>query len=178
MGLKWTIFFFLGGLVSLCIGLNWMAGGSFTQSEFDILRGKVNAFDITSNPPTWASSAAAMSTELNNLWHPAWNVVIVFYYDGSNNDAVLYGYAFNGRWFWLNGFQLSNGKFISFVIWKDFNCVQWTTYNPSGGNYPTTSFDSTTSSAISTKLTSGSQNRDVNEIWLAAQDIQASIVQA
>ncbi len=75
-----------------------MAGGSFTQAKFDILRAKVNAFDKASSYQTFAPFAKTISDELNTDWGSAWNVAIV--YMSLNVDAVVYGYAFNGQWFW------------------------------------------------------------------------------
>ena len=42
-------------------------------------------------------------------------------------DTVLYGYAFRQHWMWYNGYTVagSSGKYYSFVIWKDYNCVAW-----------------------------------------------------
>ncbi len=123
MELKWAFLLFVGAVLSLCGCLNWMAGGSFTQEEFAILRGKVDAFDTSSSLSTYTPNAAKISDELNLLWAPAWNVVIIPYSSNQNYDAVLYGYGFNGRWFWQNGFLLTDGTYISIIIWKDYNCI-------------------------------------------------------
>jgi hypothetical protein len=114
---------------------------------------------------------------LNTLWAPAWNVVIVYYYDGMNYDSVLYGYGFNRHWFWLNGFKLSlsNGNYISFVIWKDFNCVQWITINPNDASYKPSSYITAENTAIIKNLQAGYAGRDVADIWKVAQDIQTTI---
>ncbi len=124
MELKWTILCFLGAVLILGNSLNWMAGGNFTQEEFAILRAKVDNFDTGLTLQTLGPAAKTMSDELNDLWKPAWNVVIACYLMG-NHDSVVYGYAFNGRWFWFNGFRLTDGMYMSFIIWKDFNCVTW-----------------------------------------------------
>ncbi len=129
MELKWSIIVFGGALLSLCCCLNWMAGGTFTQDEFATLRGKVDAINKNSNPDTFSLSAFSMSNELNALWAPAWNVVFANHAEMKNYDVVLYGYGFNNRWFWLNGFLLSNNYYLSIIIWKDYNCVTWYTLN-------------------------------------------------
>jgi hypothetical protein len=98
MGQNCTAFLFLCLLMSPGSCLNWMAGGNFTPEEFSILRTKVNAFDITSDPSTYASFTMTLSQQLNELWARAWNAVINF--EAGNSDAVVYGYGFNGRWFW------------------------------------------------------------------------------
>lgn len=128
MGPKWAVVCFLAAVLILSNGLNWMAGGTFTQEEFDILRAKVNAFNKGTAIAALAAAAKTISDELNTLWAPAWNVV--FNVAGSNVDTVLYGYAFHNRWFWENGFVLTDGNFLTFIIWKDYNCVTWFTYNP------------------------------------------------
>jgi hypothetical protein len=104
-------------------------------------------------------------------------VVIVYYGDGKDYDSVLYGYAFNRHWFWLNRFQLSlsSGAYLTFVIWKDYNCVQWITINPGDSAYITSSYISTDTTAITNNLQAGYAGRDVSDIWLAAQDIQTTI---
>ena len=34
-------------------------------------------------------------------------------------DAVLYGYAYKGHWFWINDYGVDR-RFFS--VWKDYNC--------------------------------------------------------
>jgi hypothetical protein len=67
--------------------------------------------------------------------------------------------------------------YVSFIIWKDYNCVQWFTINPINLNSARSSFSPTISEAITFGLRSGSLNskRLVSDIWVLAQDIQASI---
>lgn len=76
------------------------------------------------------------SNYLNDLWAPAWNVVIILSrYSPINFDAVIYGYAFRNHWLWINGLKLytflENGLIYygSFIIWKDYNCLGWLTIN-------------------------------------------------
>ncbi len=108
MELKWAVLVLMGALLSICNSLNWMAGGPFTQANFDYLRSKVAAFDPNTDPNSFADWATTTSNDLNNKWASAWNVVTIYYYSGSY-DAVVYGYAFNGQWFWQNGLALLNG---------------------------------------------------------------------
>jgi hypothetical protein len=175
MGAKWTVLLFAWLLLSGVMPLNWMAGGNFTQSDFDILRAKIDGFNKGTIFPLLGPAAATLSTDLNTLWAPAWNVVIVYYGDGFNYDAVLYGYAFNGHWFWSNGFQLSDNKYISFVIWKDYNCVTWVTIDPAATGYKASSYITADTTAIITKVQAGYQTRNIAEVWLAAKDIQTTI---
>lgn len=100
MELKWTLLCFVGAVLILSNCLNWMAGGDFIQADFDILRAKVKAFNPLFTNSSLAPAAKTMSDELNDLWAPAWNVVIVHYPGFINLEAVLYGYAFNNRWYW------------------------------------------------------------------------------
>jgi hypothetical protein len=99
-------------------------------------------------------------------------VVIVYYDFGNNYDAVVYGYGFNGDWFWTNGFLLSNNKYISFVIWKDYNCVGWLAIS----SYPKSfSYSESDKSAITDHIRGGYAGRNFGDVWMAAQDIQATI---
>ncbi len=136
MELKWTIICFMGAMLILSKGENWMAGGTFTQADFATLRAKVDNFDKGTNRLDLAAAANTISDELNDLWAPAWNVAIVYYADRMNYDTVVYGYAFNGHWFWQNGLQLTDQVYISFIIWKDYNCVGWTTIQSQLTSYP------------------------------------------
>jgi hypothetical protein len=175
MRVKWTVLLFVWALLSGGMPLNWMAGGNWTQANFDILRGKINAFDPAAVYSSLAAAGSTLSDELGTLWAPAWNVVIVYYGDGKNYDAVLYGYGFNRHWFWLNGFKLTNNRYLSFVIWKDYNCVGWKTINPRKITDLWYSYNTADNNAITSKLQGGYPNRSIGDIWLAAQDIQTTI---
>ncbi len=103
MGANWTVLLITWGLLSAGVPLNWMAGGNFTQVDFAKLRVRVNALQTKPPETTYAASASTMSNDLNAIWAPAWNVVVVSYQNGSNYDSVIYGYAFRNHWFWQNG---------------------------------------------------------------------------
>ena len=63
---------------------------------------------------------------MNGLWDPAWNVVIVK--SLVTFDTILYGYAFNNHWMWINGIAIPNsmaGDSVTYLIWKDYNCQNW-----------------------------------------------------
>lgn len=176
MRLNLTNLLFVSALIGLCSSLNWMAGGSFTQENFDILRAKINAFDTSSTMQTIGASADQISSDLNTLWAEAWNVVIPYYTDGKNYDSILYGYAFNGHWFWFNGFHLVNNNYISFIIWKDYNCITWYSFNPIDENLSQSTFSDDITSSLTSGLQVGSNSRDVSDIWLAAQSIQDLVI--
>lgn len=62
--------------------------------------------ETTSSLP---AKVGPFSDYLNNLWAPAWNVVII--YSNSldiNFDAVVYGYAFRNHWMWINGLKMAS----------------------------------------------------------------------
>jgi hypothetical protein len=66
-----------------------------------------------------------LSIALNDKFDPFWNVIAGFSSDQTNNDLVLYGYAFNNHWFWYNGITVNYSGYIykaGMVIWKDYNC--------------------------------------------------------
>jgi hypothetical protein len=56
-------------------------------------------------------------------------VVVVYNSDGISSDSVVYGYAFRDHWMWYNGFLMDDGALVAFIIWKDYNCVTWSTIN-------------------------------------------------
>jgi hypothetical protein len=169
MGLKWTVLFFVGALLSCGSCLDWQGAGNMTQDNLTIIRTKISALDLAAQNKDFAPFATTLSTELNNLWAPAWNVAIVTSDDGNNYDAVMVGYGFNGHWFWFNGMRINSG-YVSFIIWKDFNCVRWITFNPSDPNYQFSSF--TAIGKIFDGITAGKSGRDTNDIWSVAKDVQ------
>ena len=128
MELKWSYALLIVVLLGCGSCLNWMGAGNWTSDNLTVLHNKINSVDPTNLPSSSLTYTKSISADLNALWDPAWNVVIIYYNDGNNYDSVLYGYAFNGHWFWLNGWQLKDGYYVSFIIWKDYNCVNWITY--------------------------------------------------
>jgi hypothetical protein len=104
MGLKWTVIVFVATLLSCGGFLNWQGAGNMTQDNLTTIRNKINGLNFNVDPSTYAALATTLSNELNALWAPAWNVVFVLYADGKNFDSLLYGYGFNGHWFWFNGY--------------------------------------------------------------------------
>jgi hypothetical protein len=146
-----------------------------TQDNLTIIRAKINAFDRTAFYTSYGSFAPALSEQLNTLWPPAWNVVVLFSIDAKNYDAVLYGYGFREHWSWFNGMKTNTGFYISFIIWKDFNCLGWITIDATSSKYKDSSFSDLEITVITNTIQAGYTNRDVNDIWLAAQDIQAKV---
>lgn len=104
----------------------------------------------------------ALSGHLNTLWDPAWNVIILT--TAAYSDAVLYGYAFRSHWVWINGYRNNVGTYLSFVIWKDYNCQVWSTIPyASGGGFDSAHVAQMTNAATNTK-----NNFSVDDIWGAA----------
>jgi hypothetical protein len=117
-------------LLSSCSGLNWQGAGNFSSSNLtDIWNYISSHFSvIADNKTAIVPTITDFSTYLNGLWDPAWSVVLVYdLTEGVNLDSVLYGYAYNNHWMWSNGILLSNGNYVSIIIWKDYNCYAWRT---------------------------------------------------
>jgi hypothetical protein len=89
--------------------------------------------------------------------------VLAYIGDGTNGDSVLYGYGFRDHWMWFNGLYMDNTRYISFIIWKDYNCISWHNFN---NNYdPSTSFNSFESQMITSAITSFASNVNKDDIW-------------
>lgn len=80
--------------------------------------------------------AQTISTYLNNLWAPAWNIVIVK--SIQPYDTVLYAYSYKDHWMWINGVDIPNsfGKTLSYIIWKDYTCYHWGTISDLNNDQP------------------------------------------
>jgi hypothetical protein len=132
-------FLLVAGLLLTCSNaLNWQGAGSWGNGNMTVIWDYINTnfskawsgATVTGQGDTTLSDfSSAFSTELNRLWDPAWNVVVVYITDGSNSDSVVYGYAFRDHWMWYNGFLMNDGYYVSFIIWKDYNCNGWTSIN-------------------------------------------------
>lgn len=107
---------------------DWQASGNMTESNVTEINTAIKSHPITSATTAGQMDAVAqaISTHLNDIWAPAWNVAIVKAAQGSN--SILYGYAFRNHWIWINGVVVDGmSQRLSYVIWKDFNCGTWTT---------------------------------------------------
>jgi hypothetical protein len=90
--------------------------------------------------------------------------VVGYISEGSNNgDSVLYGYAFRDHWMWYNGFLMDDGHYVSFIIWKDYNCITWTTHNDNAGVQST--FDAATTDLIKTAIGNFAPQVDKSDVW-------------
>jgi hypothetical protein len=119
---------FVATLLTLLVAANgegWQGAGNWTSSNLTDIWTFIHAnyFDL---PPKGGSinfdqttAVEKFVTYLNGLWDSSWNVVVLDTI--ASSDAVLYGYAFNGHWYWFNGY-VSGSYVFGFVIWKDFKC--------------------------------------------------------
>lgn len=144
-------------LLSLATAINWQGTGNMSQSDMNIVRGYIyNNFSlawkygtvISPGDSTLVNFANRFSTEMNRIFEPAWNIFVVYLTDKSNSDTVLYGYAFRDHWFWLNGVQMNDGYYVGFVIWKDYNCYAWYSFNPNSASTPLSSYNTADATGI------------------------------
>jgi hypothetical protein len=89
--------------------------------------------------------------------------VVVYLTALTNGDSVLYGYAFRDHWMWYNGFLMDDQHYVSFVIWKDYNCIGWITYDNLVDG-PST-FDVTTTNLIKTAISNFAPQVDKTDVW-------------
>ena len=172
MELKWSYALLIVILLSCGGCLDWMGAGNLTIDNLTVLHNMINGVNPTDVPSSYTTDTQTISDDLNTLWDPAWNVIMIYFYDGNNYDSVLYGYGFRGHWFWLNGWQTSAGKYVTFIIWKDYNCVKWSSYNAvSGGS----SYSLSIASSIRNNVTAGVAKMPLSDIWSVAESIQPII---
>ena len=105
---------------------DWQGSGSMNTTVMTEIHTQINNNPITSStsPADVDVIAQTISTRLNSLWDPAWNVMVSI--SPSSANTILYGYAFNNQWMWINGVSVpSTPRFCAYLIWKDCNCNQW-----------------------------------------------------
>jgi hypothetical protein len=178
MGGKYALLLLVLTLLGWGHCADWMAGGNWTVDNFTLIRGIVAGFNPALEFDKYTAWVTNTSNDLNDLWDPAWNVVVVYPTDLMNYDSVLYGYAYREHWFWSNGHRISNDGYITFIIWKDYNCLKWTSYNSYGFFSDSTSnFDNSINFDITQTVGGNTNNaaRNVNDIWKMAQHIQSVI---
>lgn len=109
-------------LLQLTVSLDWQSMGNFTDDNITAIKLAISEVtDASVKAGSNSGEANLLSTKLNNLWDPAWNVLILRY-TNTAEDAVVYGYAFNNHWIWLNNYKDTK---VNYVIWKDYNCHTW-----------------------------------------------------
>ena len=164
MELKWSYALLIMVLLGCGSCLDWQGAGNWTSDNLTALYNYINSVDPTEQASSLSNDANYISGQLNTLWDPAWNVVIVYYSDGKNYDSVLYGYGFNGHWFWFNGWKRTDGYYLTFIIWKDYNCVGWLTLSGTFGS----SYSYSVAVAINNNVITGATNRQTSDIWMVA----------
>lgn len=158
-------------------GLNWQAAGNISAcTVLDFINANYNPgwtqwdiFETEKNVLTQFTNL--VSNYLNDLWDPAWNVVVVYVNTpGSNGDSVLYGYAFRQHWLWLNGYKTNDDHYVSFIVWKDYNCAgNWFDVSNSSNIHSTFSEDET--AALRLKFSSYRQIGSYDDVWGTAKYI-------
>ena len=112
-----------GNVHSLSVA--WQGTGNMSQSNMTEVQTVISNNPITDSTSlmSYEDKAQAISTALNTLWDPAWNVFIVK--SEICYNTILYGYAFREHWMWINGITLDTTYWLTYIIWKDYNCHNW-----------------------------------------------------
>lgn len=124
-----AIIFFL---VSSTCSLTWQGMGVMGQSDIAFVEASLqlnfNSF-LAPSSTNFSKVMQGVSNDINRVWSPAWNIFVFETFDPSVTPT-FYGYAFNGHWMWISGYQFQNRNF-SIVIWKNNNCKVWNTVDNS-----------------------------------------------
>lgn len=154
--------------------VNWQGTGTFEPSNItDIWRYINSNFKDNASSDNIQAFSTGLSTNLNNMWDPAWNVVVVKIATLASavNDVVLYGYAYKGHWLWYNGWTDSSlpSQQFSFVIWKDYNCKAWKSLGE--GADTATGFSSLQQQKMTTLISSVFTTAKLySDVWKQAKD--------
>lgn len=181
--------FALFALLLLCGHcINWEAYGNFTDDNITIIRGYVqNNFPFSTSTSTLtgntdtsiADFTVRMSDYLNGLWDKAWNVVVSLNSDQvhPNLDTIMYGYGFRKHWIWINGYKTSDGTTFGIVVWKDYNCHGWFTFNGNSPSQETNTFTGTAKdNVVSQHITFKSLGAAVRgDIWETARRLSNTL---
>jgi hypothetical protein len=178
MGVKLTFFLALMVLLPHFHCLNWQGTGVLSYDMQNTIWNYINTnFDpsVTYNGLMLGNKAIVnfskgLSNELNSRFDRAWNVVVPYISEFNNNaDTVLYGYAFKDHWFWYNGYKMNDGYYVSFIIWKDYNCQTYITFDPTKDSYST--FTGADATAITNAINSLKGSWRYDDPWKAAQGL-------
>lgn len=75
------------------------------------------------------------------------------------------------HWLWFNGYRMNDGHYISFIIWKDYNCHGWITINSNPSNsYWYSSFSDSDTNNLKDAIYAFIPNANYNDIWKTAKD--------
>lgn len=88
-------------------------------------------------------------------------------------DIILYGYGFNDHWMWDNSYKLNEGYSVSFIIWKDYNCIKWVSFSQNGISPSSVqkSYSEDIAGIIMQIIFNPGQDLHMNEVWKSAQAI-------
>lgn len=107
--------------------LNWQGAGTVNNTVISRIWDHINANLTTALTGTQSDAQTdafvkALSDEMNLLWSPAWNVVLVK--GNKGYDTILYGYAYKDQWMWFNGIPhpTTSTLDLCIIVWKDYNC--------------------------------------------------------
>jgi hypothetical protein len=64
---------------------------------------------------------------------------------------------------WYNGFLMDDGYYVTFIIWKDYNCIGWITHNDNVDFQST--FDGATTKLIKNAIANFASQVDKSDIW-------------
>jgi hypothetical protein len=160
-------------LLTCSLSLNWQSSGNLSLSNQSLIQGYINQnFSpthlwsqlINSGNTVLSDFSVGFSNYLNEQWDPAWNVVTIYLSVKGNSDCVFYGYAFRDHWMWFNGYAMNDGYYVTFILWKDYNCVTWVTYNPNSGG-PQFSYSLDTVNLIMGAFLSMKSTFTYDDIW-------------
>jgi hypothetical protein len=176
MGVKLSFFLALMLLLPHFHCVNWQSTGTLSYEMLNTIWNYINTnFDptityakITSGDITFTNFATGLSTQLNKQFDPAWNVVVAYNADTTANfDTIFYGYGFKDHWLWYNGYKMNDGKYVTFIIWKDYNCQTYISYKGYAQSI-TNSFASTDRNLLSVALSTGMPKWRWDDPWRAA----------
>ncbi len=165
---KAIFFVLLLSLLGNFSALDWQGYGNMSSSNLTDIWTFVNnniGYAVTNSKHQ--EFTTNLSNYLNKLWDPAWNVFVI--QTTVSKDTVVYGYAFRDHWMWYNGYVINNA-FLSFVIWKDYNCQGWIEPGSS------LTFTSTENAAIIKLSNSFQASADRADIWGTAKKFMNSLV--
>jgi len=82
-------------LIQDTVSINWQSHGNFSIENITIISNKITLLipSLVTNSIPYQQAALTLSSDLNTLWDPAWNVIISYISMG-DGDGVVDGYAF------------------------------------------------------------------------------------
>jgi hypothetical protein len=136
MGVKLSLFLALMLILPHFHCVNWQGTGTLSYDMLNTIWNYINTnFDpkiayskIIAKDLTLTNFVTGLANQLNNQFDPAWNVVLPYSTSTTSLDTILYGYGFNDHWLWYNGYKMNDGNFVSFIIWKDYNCQTYVSF--------------------------------------------------